>query len=185
MRLFQETGARLIAEDLGTVPDFVRESLDRLGLPGLKVLRWEREWKQEGQPFRRPADYPPASVAITGTHDTDTLADWWEGASLDERQRCAEVVPLREAGCSPEAPFSPAVRDALLQAVFTSGSDLVIVPVQDIFGWRDRINVPAVVNDENWTWRLPWTSDGLMAEPAARERAALLRSLSGRSGRDG
>jgi len=185
MRSFQETGARIIAEDLGTVPDFVRESLDRLGLPGLKVLRWEREWKQEGQPFRRPADYPAASVAITGTHDTDTVAEWWDGASLDERQRCAEVVPLREAGCSPEDPFSPAVRDALLQAVFTSGSDLVILPLQDIFGWRDRINVPAVVNEENWTWRLPWASDRLTTEPEARERAALLRSLSAQSGRGG
>jgi len=77
------------------------------------------------------------------------------------------------------------VRDALLQAVFTSGSDLVILPVQDIFGWRDRINVPAVVNEENWTWRLPWASDRLTTEPEARERAALLRSLSALSGRGG
>ncbi len=48
--VFAEPGARIIAEDLGTVPDFVRASLARLQIPGYKVLRWEREWKQEEQP---------------------------------------------------------------------------------------------------------------------------------------
>ena len=177
MRVFQESGARIIAEDLGTVPDFVRESLDRLSLPGLKVLRWEREWHEPGKPFRPPAEYAAASVAISGTHDTETLAEWWDAAGLDERRRCAEVTGLQEAGCSPADPFSPAIRDVLLRAIVSAGSDLVILPVQDIFGWRDRINTPAVVNEENWTWRLPWPSDLLSTQPEARERAAFLKSL--------
>src|SRR5215471_16993716 len=36
-------GGRVIAEDLGTVPDFVRASLRRLGIPGYRVLRWEKD----------------------------------------------------------------------------------------------------------------------------------------------
>jgi 4-alpha-glucanotransferase len=183
MRLFLDSGVRIIAEDLGTVPDFVRASLAHLGLPGLKVLRWEREWHQERQPFRSPASYPAESVAITGTHDTDTLAEWWDGADLEERQLCAAAVGLEEAGCAPDAPFSAAVRDALLRAVFRSASSLVILPIQDIFGWRDRINVPGVVNDQNWTWRLPWPIDDLSSNDEARERAAFLRSLSRETGR--
>jgi 4-alpha-glucanotransferase len=183
MRLFAESGARLIAEDLGVVPDFVRESLARLRLPGLKVLRWERRWHDPGQPFRRPEDYPADSVAITATHDTETLAEWWDGANHEERRLCAELPGLRAAGCTPDARFSAAVRDALLTALFAAGSDFVIVPIQDVFGWRDRVNVPGVVNEENWTWKLPWAVDELLVQPEARERAAFVKELVRRSGR--
>src|SRR5574340_384777 len=48
-------GARVVAEDLGTVPDFVRASLERIAVPGYRVLRWERHWKEPGQPFREPS----------------------------------------------------------------------------------------------------------------------------------
>jgi 4-alpha-glucanotransferase len=183
MRLFLDSGVRLIAEDLGTVPDFVRESLARLHLPGLKVLRWEREWHQERQPFRPPATYAAESVAISATHDTETLAEWWDGASAEERRLCADATGLREAGGSPDAPFSPAIRDALLRVIFGAGSDLVILPVQDVFGWRDRINLPGLVNEENWTWRLPWPVDDLPSHPEASERAAFLRALASETGR--
>jgi 4-alpha-glucanotransferase len=74
----------------------------------------------------------------------------------------------------------PAVRDALLEVLFGAGSDLLIVPVQDIFGWRDRVNTPAVVDEINWTWRLPWPAEDLMREPAAQERAAFVRRLADR-----
>ena len=77
----------------------------------------------------------------------------------------------------------PRIRDALLRALFGAGSDFVIVPFQDLFGWRDRVNVPAVVNDENWTWRLPWAIDELDVLPEARERAGFLRALAEEYGR--
>jgi 4-alpha-glucanotransferase len=183
MRAFKDAGARIIAEDLGLVPDVVRASLMRLRIPGLKVLRWEREWHRPRQPFRDPAHYAAESVAISGTHDTETLAEWWDSASPEERHLCAEIPGLREAGCDPDAPFGPRTRDALLRALFRAGSNFVIVPFPDLFGWRDRVNVPAVVNDENWTWRLPWPIDDLDALPEARERAAFLRALAREYGR--
>ncbi len=68
----------LIAEDLGVVPDFLRASLAGLGVPGCKVLRWERDWHAPGQPFIDPADLRPLSAAMTGTHDTEPLAVWWD-----------------------------------------------------------------------------------------------------------
>jgi 4-alpha-glucanotransferase len=180
MRLFVDSGARIIAEDLGLVPDFVRDSLARLRIPGLKVLRWERRWHDEGQPFIRPADYPTESVAISGTHDTETLAEWWDSAAPEERRLCAELPELREAGCMPGSPFSAATRDALVELLVGARSNFVILPVQDVFGWRDRVNTPGVVNDENWTWRLPWRVDELMSQPEAQERARFLRTLSRR-----
>ena len=53
LTLFAASGARVIAEDLGLIPDFVRLSTERLGIPGFKVIRWERDWQQEGHPFTR------------------------------------------------------------------------------------------------------------------------------------
>ena len=76
-----------------------------------------------------------------------------------------------------------AIRAALLEAVYASRSELVIVPVQDVFGWADRINTPAVVDDVNWTWRLPWTVEQMGREPVAVEVASLLRDLATRHGR--
>ena len=180
MRLLQEPGARIIAEDLGIVPDFVRHSLNRLGIPGLKVMRWEREWHSPRQPFRDPSHYAAGSVAISGTHDTDTVAEWWDSAGPQERRLCAEIPGLRESGCDPDARFTPRTRDALLAALFRAGSDFVIVPFQDLFGWRHRVNVPAVVSEENWTWRLPWPVEDLTVLPEARERADFVRTLTDR-----
>src|SRR5262249_13056085 len=85
LRIFLERGAAILAEDLGAVPDCVRASLARLGVAGCKVLRWEREWHTPGQPFRDPSTYPALSVALSGTHDTETHAGWWDHAPTDER----------------------------------------------------------------------------------------------------
>jgi 4-alpha-glucanotransferase len=170
LEIFRGPGSDIIAEDLGTVPDFVRESLARLGIPGFKVFRWEREWHTAGRPFRAPADYPPISVAVSGTHDTEPMIVWWEQASDDEKAKVAAVVP----GARAEDPYDR-VRDALVEALFASGSDLVLLPIQDVFGWPDRINDPGVVADSNWVYRLPWPSDRLDEVADAQERRDRMR----------
>jgi 4-alpha-glucanotransferase len=175
MAAFLDAGARIIAEDLGIVPDFVRDSLRRLGIAGYKVLRWEREWAAPCQPFRNPEQYPPVSVATTGTHDTDTLVEWWETATLEERTLVAQIPFLASRPINvSEGACDAATRDSLLEAVVASSSDLLIVPIQDVFGWRDRVNVPATVTEDNWTWRLPWPADDLCDQPEARDRAETL-----------
>jgi 4-alpha-glucanotransferase len=177
LTILQASGAAIIAEDLGTVPDFVRGSLAQLGVPGLKVMRWEREWDREGNPFRDPASYPAVSVAISGTHDTETMAEWWDNADDEERARVVEMPRLRHHGITAADPFSDRLRDALIESLYSAGSDLLLLPVQDIFGWRDRINTPALVSEENWSWQLPWSVDSLDAQPQAAERAQFLREL--------
>jgi 4-alpha-glucanotransferase len=67
-----------------------------------------------------------------------------------------------------------AVHEALLETLFASGSDTLLLPIGDIFGWRDRINQPATVSDNNWTWRLPWPSDRMSTEPVAMQVARQL-----------
>jgi 4-alpha-glucanotransferase len=174
LAVFREPGAEIIAEDLGVVPDFVRQSLARLSIPGYKVLRWEREWKTPGQPFRDPERYPPVSVATSGTHDTEPMAIWWEGAPRDERKAVLAISSVRrhltddDVADALDAPGLPhPLHEALLESLYAAGSNLLIVPIQDVFGWPSRINQPATINAENWTWRLPWSSDQLHTEPLA------------------
>jgi 4-alpha-glucanotransferase len=186
LELFRSAGAEIVAEDLGTVPDFVRASLARLGVPGYRVFRWERHWHTEGQPFRDPAEYPHASVATSGTHDTEPVAVWWEGLSEHDRRQVSELPSIQRLSGGADltrAPFDATLRDILLEALFASSSDVLVLPVQDAFGWRDRINAPATVSDENWTYRLPWPTDTLDEIPEARERKEQLRAWSERYSR--
>jgi len=67
--------------------------------------------------------------------------------------------------------------------LYASGSDLVIVPIHDVFGWRDRVNTPALISDKNWTWRLPWPVEDLARDAQATERAGFMRKLAAAYGR--
>jgi 4-alpha-glucanotransferase len=179
MAIFRESGAEIVAEDLGTVPDFVRASLARLSVPGYRVFRWERHWHVEAEPFRDPAQDPAVSVATSGTHDTEPMIVWWQKASDEERALVVELPTVKGAAAGRrlgEEPYIPVVRDVLLEALYRSNSDLVLLPIQDVFGWADRVNEPATIGDQNWTYRLPWPSDGLDGVPEARERQVAMRS---------
>jgi 4-alpha-glucanotransferase len=182
LAVFQEPGSEITAEDLGVIPDFVRASLTRLSIAGYKVFRWERQWHVEGQPFKDPADYSPISVATSGTHDTEPMATWWSEAPAEERRAILEIPSLRrlltdeDVRAAEGTGLPHALLEALLETLFASGSDILILPIQDIFGWTDRINQPATVNDSNWTWRLPWPSDQLPTEPPAMQVATQLRA---------
>jgi 4-alpha-glucanotransferase len=150
------------------------------------VLRWERAWHFVGQPFIDPAAYPPISVAMTGTHDTEALAAWWDAAPPAERAAALYLPRFPERGLTdPAEGWTARLRDVFLETAYHAGSDNVFFPIQDLFGWRDRINTPATVTSANWTWRLPWPVDRLQEEPEAAERARFCRALARASGRAG
>ena len=161
----REPGLHVLAEDLGVIPDFVRSSLATLQVPGYKVLRWERAYQEPGQPFIDPSTYPHTSVAASGTHDTETTAEWFDNLPVQDRMALTGTTHR----------FDPGVRDRLLTAVLHAASNQAFVPLQDVFGWHDRINTPATVGDHNWTWRLPWPIDTWADVPEAAERAAFCR----------
>jgi 4-alpha-glucanotransferase len=180
---FRSADALVVAEDLGSIPDFVRESLAALGTPGYRVLRWSRDWHTDGHPFIDPASWPARSVGTSGTHDTTPLAEWWETLEREDRTALLQIPALAPRDVNASSPFGPPIRDALLDTILGSGSDLVILPVQDLFGWLDRINTPATIGPHNWTWRLPWPSDRLLDVPESRARARELAEMTGRHGR--
>ena len=153
-----DTKPEVIAEDLGSIPPFVRESMARLDLPGLKVLRWERHWDREDQEAIDPAEFPERSVATTGTHDIEPLAATAEGQTEEQRS-------------------------AIVQSLLSAGSYLTLIPLQDVFGWTNRINTPAVVDEVNWTWRVKWPVDRWLNPEEAMERADELKAWTRAAGR--
>ena len=110
---------------------------------------------------------------MTGTHDTEPLAVWWESMSPEERALWHSY----------SASSTTASAIAFSSECYNAGSNLVLVPIQDVFGWRDRINHPATISDANWTYTLPWPVDRLMLEPDAIERANRLAAWSRDAGR--
>src|SRR4029079_3846701 len=159
MRMMSRFG-EVIAEDLGALPGYLRASLERIGVAGYRVLRWEREG-ENGQDFRDPASWPEISVATNATHDTDTTADWYDGLTPEERERLRRIPAL--AALDPSTPFGPAAPDALLRALYAAPSTLTLVPLEDLLGGRGRINDPGTAAG-NWTYRAPATIDELAAD---------------------
>jgi 4-alpha-glucanotransferase len=179
----EEAGAMdLIAEDLGTVPPWVRESLTRLGVPGYKVMQWERDWGHGDEPFTNPRTYPELSLATTGTHDTEPLTVWWHAQSIGDREKFVRSLGL-EGKVYPRRMLEESERDAILALLYAAPSKLVIIPIQDLFGWSARINRPGTVSDFNWTYRIPLTLERMRRSRAIQSRVVKVREIAVGSGR--
>jgi 4-alpha-glucanotransferase len=164
----------VIAEDLGVIPPFVRETMARLGLPGYKVLPWERN--AEFVPHD-PKGYPELSVATWSTHDTLPITQWWNELEPWERERLAKLdeIPLD----LPEAEREL----RLLALLFGARSNLTLVLVNELLGDKSRINLPGTVGPHNWTWRLPRPIEDLAADAGIAARFEQIRGLVAASGR--
>src|SRR5882757_123615 len=180
----EEAGpAELIAEDLGTVPPFVRMSLTSLGVPGYKVMQWERlNWGLPDEAFVNPANYPELSLATTATHDTESLTTWWREQPVEIREKLVRALNI-SAQVNPVRMLDESARDAILTALYAAPSRLMIIPIQDLFGWSARINRPGTVNESNWTYRLPMTLERLRRSRAIKSRVARLREIAIRTHR--
>jgi 4-alpha-glucanotransferase len=145
-----------IGEDLGAVPAEVRATMMRLGIPGTKILRWERYWGQ-GDAFIDPKSFSPLSMSSVSTHDSETLAEWWEKYPQDSSVYAATL------GLTDSQTLDPVHREAILRVCHSSNSLFHINLLQEYLGmfeelsWEnpedDRINIPGQVLDANWTYR--------------------------------
>ena len=171
--------ADIIAEDLGVIPPFVRQVLGKLSLPGYKVMRWERD---DGV-WRDPRKYPVTSLACTGTHDTEPLADWWEGATDAERLAVVRAYPEFEGWQGAPREFKPEVHHGLLAAAERSASAYCVLPWQDVLGSRERVNLPGSQSDANWAYRIPQDATELLTDAETKGALEHLRALTQAGGR--
>lgn len=187
-------GALVIAEDLGTAPDGFVDAITDAHMLGMRVVWFERA---ADHGFIGAQDYPPLSVAMTGTHDTPTVAGWWRGRDLDWAEalgRLPEDVSRAEAENirdwdrgllwatltgSHERPApqdSDPVVDAAIAHVADSPSGLAIVPLEDLLGLDEQPNLPGTtVEHPNWRRRMAGPVDALLADPAVAARVERLR----------
>lgn len=136
----------LVAEDLGVITPPVERLMDRLGLPGMRVLQFA--YPGGARNPHRPENHPGRAVVYSGTHDNDTAAGWWAALPRATRLRYAEAA--EGMGIREDEAARMLVRMAL-----GSRAGLAIVPVQDLLSLdsRARLNTPGTSRG-NWTWRL-------------------------------
>ncbi|MBX3223062.1 MAG: 4-alpha-glucanotransferase [Labilithrix sp.] len=158
----------VIAEDLGVIPPFVRETMTRLELPGYKVLPWERD---DSFIPRDPRAFPELSVATWSTHDTLPITQWWYELADWERERIAKLdgIPLDLPEGEREL--------ALMRLLFSSRSELTLLLAQEVLGDKSRINLPGTVTAQNWTWRLDRPIEDLLDDPTVTARLDAIRQL--------
>lgn len=173
--------AVVIAEDLGTVPPGFRDKLAMRRMYGMRVLPFERDADGRVPPARWDAH----GVAMTGTHDTATLAGWWRGRDLEWARRMGRsIVDDRDAerkalwaavGDGP-LPLDPApLVDAAIDAVADAPAPLMIVPVEDLIAEEEQPNLPGTTTQHpNWCRRLPDPIDALLARADVAARVARL-----------
>jgi 4-alpha-glucanotransferase len=160
----------LIAENLGKITPAVERLRRELGLPGMAVIQFAFDPEEPDNPHRLH-NHRPDNVVYTGTHDHDTIRAWWE--SLDGAGRPEVEAAIARAGVEDEQPWW-----ALIRLAYASPALVAIVQMQDVLGLggEARMNVPGLVDERNWSWRLE--RDELTSELAAR-----LREATGEAGR--
>lgn len=134
----------IIAEDLGYLTDGVIELRDRTGYPGMKVLQFAFDSREESDYL--PHNYPKNCVVYTGTHDNDTVGGWFDSApqaDVDFAMRYLDIAP----------------RDnyiwKFIRAAWSSVADLSIAQMQDFLELSSeaRMNTPSTLGG-NWVWRM-------------------------------
>ncbi len=165
---------RVIGEDLGVVPPFVRAALGELGIPGYRVIPWE---KDDGVGYRDPLRYPASSVATWSTHDTPAILAWWDELPPADREALERMARLERDE------HDDARSLALMRMLLETSSELTLSLGPELLGGRERINTPATVGQANWTYRLPLPIEELTHDPDVVRRFDAIRRLVQASGR--
>lgn len=192
-------GLKVIGEDLGCVPDYVRPDLSRLRIAGFKIPHWEIDDRQR---IVKGDTYNPCSFATYATHDFPPLCNDWndwfahvqagKAAATDTAlppdkrlellrigRDCARVLAWLGdyAGLDTEhcmQAWCPLLKDALFRALFASRSAYAALMWTELFDVPVRLNTPGTEGGTNWRPRMPFTA----AQAESMPQSAWLRELS-------
>ncbi|MDO5639891.1 MAG: 1,4-alpha-glucan branching protein GlgB [Neisseria sp.] len=174
----QQRRCIIIGEDLGIVPDGMRELLNRYRILSYSVLYFNRG----ADSFNAPADYPEQAITVTSTHDLPPMAGFWSGSDLTtmrdlgvyaddtallaaqtQRQYDKEILlqALKNAGLLPhDEPLPANLSDSILFALHRFGAEcssrLYGVQIENLLAMSVNFNVPGVADGyPNWSVKLP------------------------------
>ena len=185
----QEAGAaRVVGEDLGVVPDYVRPNLRSLGIAGFKIPQWEI---RDGMII--PGDnYDRLSVATYATHDHEPIRALWEQArerpesdTGKQAQATLEKIAIF-AGMNSEIAQLDYDKDfyrAIMEPLFGCNSWIAIVMITDLLARKYRFNVPGTKANLNWTRRIQRSIAKLRSSRKERKRMQLIHELLEKTGR--
>ena len=136
----------MIAEDLGFITPSARKLQQDTGYPGMKVLQFAFDSRDERNDFL-PHLYGKNDAVYTGTHDNDTTLGWFQQADPKDVRYAVEYFRLTKA---------EGYHWGMICAALGSVADYAIIPMQDLLGLGSeaRMNTPSTVGN-NWKWRLP------------------------------
>ena len=197
--------AVIIGEDLGTVPDGVRERLAAARILSYRVLYFERTGQGD---WKVPEAYPSQAMAVVTTHDLPTLAGFWAGRDIDvraglgfyadsgavqrareerqqEKQRIARalgVAGLLPADVTEDSaavqPMTPELSRAVHLFLARTPSWAVLVNLEDLLNETDQTNVPGTVESyPNWSRKIALPLERLRDDPRVHRTASALRTL--------
>jgi 4-alpha-glucanotransferase len=186
--VLEEAGAsRVVGEDLGVVPDYVRPNLRALGIAGFKIPQWEGR----GEHVTPGSEYERLSVATYTTHDHKPIRALWEEAfeyptATSEQSRFDLAKIAVFAGFDPRAnqiDFEKDFYPAIMGALFRSEAWIAIVMITDLLARKYRFNVPGTKANLNWTRRIRRSIRQLRSSPKEQKRMRLIRELLESAGR--
>ena len=158
--IMHEAGAaRVVGEDLGVVPGYVRPSLQSLGIAGFKIPQWEI---RDGMIIPGQM-YEQLSVATYATHDHEPIRALWEEAlelpSSEAGQQARATLDKIAifAGLNSKIDQIDYEKDfypAIMEALFSCNSWIAIVMITDMLARKYRFNVPGTKANLNWTRRI-------------------------------
>ncbi|WP_223461120.1 MULTISPECIES: 4-alpha-glucanotransferase [unclassified Pseudomonas] len=185
--------AIVLGEDLGTVPDGLREKLIARSILGMRVLLFE----QDNTHFKPILDWPDNALATTSTHDLPTLNGWWHGRDIDwnarlgmvdasaeiewrqhrerEREGLRRALSQDPQNFREESHETDQVLDASVRFLGHTRAPLVLLPLEDALGVEQQANLPGTIDTHpNWSRRLPGYSEALLDGADAARRLELL-----------
>jgi len=195
----------VIGEDLGTVPDGVREQLSKTCVLSYRVFYFER--RSDGA-YKAPSDYPQQALAVVTTHDLPTLTGFWSGEDLqvraglgllrddaarrqawnerqEEKRRILAALKkegLLPNGMSEDPGTVPAMTPALCRAIHTylarTPSWVVLANLEDGLEELSQTNLPGTVETHpNWNRKYACRVEDMLGDQRLRELGASLRSI--------
>ena len=135
----------IIAEDLGFITPEVAKLLKDSGYPGMKVLQFAFDSREESNYL--PHTYKNRnSVVYVGTHDNDTAEGWMTSANPSDVAYAKRYLGLNK---------KEGYAWGFIRGAAASVSDTAIYTMQDLLSLSSeaRMNTPSVAHG-NWKWRM-------------------------------
>jgi 4-alpha-glucanotransferase len=181
----------IVAEDLGTVPEYVRPLLQKLGIAGFVIPIFERV--EEDKSFKPKETLSELGLATYGTHDHmpiarfyEDLVKWWHSKD-DGEQGWLEIQRLMKfLGIKTDTPpleLTPELHKVFLETLLETPCWLTVLMITDLLGTKQRFNEPGMHGEDNWSQRLAESLDEYEKDPQFADKIKTFEELIGKTNR--